>query len=210
MALIENPALATQISTRVRPRAETIAGLAVIVANDIAALQAIPAPAAAAVLNDGTNAPIPFTGQHWADYLTLLQTILAASQQAAVVAAVQAAVVRPIDLIVKNLAASGSSTNGDPATNALAVRIRPRAAQLRAKLYVFQNDIRILAALLFSLPSGTQAADTINEQRTDGVQNLTVGTIQAIVGYESAMVSGNTVAFANAVDAACLNPLQVS
>lgn len=204
MAIIQHAALARQVRERVRPRCEVFAGLAVLAADDLRALQAIPIPAG--TMDDGSTAPIPFAPRHWTAYIELLGTLSAA--YTAVKTTLDAAVVRPIDLIVAGLSQSRESALTDPATKALVERIRPRATVIRSLRYRANDDVRILSAVM---DASWDDADPIDEERNDGVAPITVGLVRTLIALETSLIgaSVNTESVAQAIDAACDEPLGV-
>lgn len=199
--------LANEVNRRIRPRCESLIGLQAILADDIAAMQSVDTSAMQPtdVIDDGQGV-IPFTKQSWDDYATLIQSSTALGEDANVQTLFAAAKVRPIDLIISNLSRS-STSELTGAAKVLAERIRPRAELLRGVRYRLTNDSRILSVLI----EGMDPADVIDDGRAaEEVSPLTVGLVQVFIGVVDSLTGAtvNTDGAANAIDAACLNPLE--
>lgn len=208
MAIIENAALAQEINRRMRPRAEQVIGLSVILQDDLAALSALGVEASADVIDDGAQGPIAFTRQHFVDYLGLVQALLAGGADATVMAAAQGLKVRSIDVIISGMAGGADTTGLDPVAAALRSRIRPRAMQIRALRFQASNDVRVMGMIL----AGLDNADQVDDGRSgEGLAAPYVWQLAALVGFlQAATGSGvNNEAAALAIDAACTIPLEV-
>lgn len=212
MATITDVNITNEINRRVRPRAESILGLNVVLADDYAVLSAVAAglTPGSTVIDDGVPAPIPFTNDNFIAYTGLLNSLLTGGHDPDLQAAIAAAKVRPIDLIVSLLARSQEAplSMTDIPARMLFERIRPRAKLLRKLNYEFANDIRVLGRLL----SGLSPTDIIDDNRAaEGIAPLTVSQVNKLVAFAVSAVSAdvNTTDVADAIDAACDTVLEV-
>lgn len=209
MTTVGTQIVSRHIAERVRSRAELLCGLDVILADDIAALTPLAAGLSDdTVIDDGIEAPLPFTGKRFKDFLVLIQSLWTAGQNATVKAATAQAKVRSIGVIVSGLTVAASTEWTDPVAAALNGRIRPRAALLRAMRYTINDDVRYLTQLVDAAWSDD---DTLDEARTDYVSPLTVGVVRVVLAFEQAILASDALSEPSAltVEAACPNPLEV-
>lgn len=210
MAIITNSKLTKEIGERLRPRAETVLGLQIILQDDLAVLSALGVEASEDVIDDGSVGPIDFTRQHFVDYVSLIQDILIGGQNPTLLAAIQMLRVRALDVIIGNQMASGTEViANDPVATALKNRIRPRAKKIRATRFAMQNDVRVMTAML----EGYADEDLVDDGRSaEGLAMIPIIYLKVFVGFMAALIdpSINTEARGLAVDAACTEPLSVN
>lgn len=209
MANITDPALVRACNERIRPFAEAVLGLRAVGADDQAAINALlPSVAANATVLDGQDVSA-FTGQNLHDYAGLLADLLTGSGDAGVLAALQAAKVRPLDVIVAGLSFAPGAT-GVALTDLIRQRVRPRCRVLRAVRYMIQNHLNVVPGLL----TAYQGTDVIDDGRqAEGVTQLTVGQVQTLLAFMQSATDPatvNTAARAVAVDYGAGTPLSVS
>jgi hypothetical protein len=212
MAIIKNEILTFQVNGRMRPRAEELIGLYTILPEDILFMTEQNIVASQDIVDDGTTtSPIPFTNQHWYDYLELISLIVsAANSNPVLISACRSLQVRGIDVILSNLSSTGDTLGLSPTANILRNRIRPRAKIIRARRYLSNDDVRIMGPLLAQYDS-QDLIDTGRE--AEGLLPVPVGYCQAIIQFLGGLIdpSVNTENRAQSIDAACGgNPLSLS
>jgi len=202
MSDINSPALAHEVNSRIRRRAESMFGISALLSFDGPVLGSLAgAFSQAGTIDDGHPGPIPFTGSHALAYLGLLQSLGQAAGDSTLMGAIHAAMVRQPEVIIASMSETPVYAGADPLVAALANRIRPRARHIIRLRYAIQHDLRILPALV----AGYDDADVIVDGREgEGIAPLTVGTVNVLLAAMASMVGEgvNTEDVANAIDAA--------
>lgn len=195
------------IAKRIRQRAELFYGLHYWLAEDIETLQnALP------LWPENANAwidwPLPFGVTELQNYISLLQTVVAAGTQEPIFSTIKNLVVRPLSVIQKNILLSTAfDYPSDDDYPLMADVVRPRAKLLRMIYYQSKDDLQFVFGNNL-LPESESDETPFEENITNPV---TAGSARIILAFQAAFVdpSLNTDARASVIDAACGRPLNV-
>lgn len=227
---INDPKLAREINRRLRPRAESSLGLLSLLQDDAEAIGLVLQGVADNddVLND--EGPLDFTKAHLHRYAELIGDLLAQGAKVDsgeidendepimvdndTMVSLRKASVRPQALLVSSIVRStgGYGEQGDDSTpeGILLRRVRPIAPAIRRMRYRMFNDVRILGKRVEKKHQNA-ADDEVIEDDRDDVPPLTMGDVRRLLALSELVTQGsvNTEARAEAIDAACVDPLEV-
>lgn len=201
MATITDSRLAKQVRERIRPRAEQILGMRTQLLDDIEVITPFLPSDDAIVIDDGQPGPLDFRNSDFNRYVELvsgLQLLYTGISEV-----IDKLKVRALGNIVRPYTPSDAIVSD--AASALRYRIRAMAPHIQKIRYQFEQDVAIVGEQIV----GLTLTDIIDEERTDGVEPVTVGDVSALIGWAGQIIDPSVITTerARAVNAASLQPV---